>query len=211
MSQLLLIDEIEIRDHYYLTLGVDTCYYYFKYTAERGYSYSKTNNLILNFKKKLDRRGEGHFRYKGEAITEIANLLTRLSQNSINKSTFVPIPPSKSKANPLYDDRMTQVLNLGLKDRNADIRELVYQNTDTVECHISGNRDITALEDILEIDENLVEGVREYIVIVDDVLTTGCHYIAMRNILRRRFPEAKIIGLFIARREIINNDFEILE
>lgn len=207
MNKLLLIDEIAIRDHYYLNLGTDKCFYYFKYTADKGYSYSKTNNLILNFKKKLDKRGEGHFRYKREAIIEIANLLSRLNQNTIDNSTFVPIPPSKSKENPLYDDRMVQVLNIGLRGRNADIRELVYQTTDTVECHLSGNRDIAALEEILKIDETLSDGVREYIVIVDDVLTTGCHYIAMKNILLKRFPEAKIIGLFIARREIINDDF----
>ncbi len=209
MSKLLLIDEMVINDHHYLKLDVDKCYYYFVYTAEKGFSYSTSNQLILNFKKKLDRKGKEDYKYKGEAIKTIASLLSHLGQKSIDNSTFVPIPPSKSKTNPLYDDRIVQALNLGLKGRNADIRELVIQTTDTVECHISGKRDISALEEILRIDETLVNDVREFIVIVDDVLTTGCHYIAMKNILLRRFPEAKIIGLFIARREIINDDFEI--
>lgn len=209
MSKLLLIDEIVIDDHHYLRLGIDKCFYYFVYTSDKGFSHSKTNELILNFKKKLDRQGKPDFKYKGEAIKEIAKLLSNLSQNSIDKSTFVPIPPSKSKANPLYDDRIVQALRLGLKEKNADIRELVNQTSDTVECHISGKRDVKALESILKIDEDLVDGVKEYIVIVDDVLTTGCHYIAMKNVLLKRFPDAKIIGLFIARREIINDDFEI--
>ncbi|MBF4487747.1 hypothetical protein [Flavobacterium sp. CSZ] len=207
MSKLLLIDEMVIDDHHYLRLGVDRCFYYFEYTADKGFSYSKTNELILNFKKKLDRKGKVDFKYKGEAIKEIASLLSRLSQKSIDNSTFVPIPPSKSKTNTLYDDRVVQVLNLGLNGKNADIRELVNQTTDTVECHVSGKRDVRALEGILEINETLTDNVREFIVIVDDVLTTGCHYIAMKNVLLKRFPDAKIIGLFIARREIINDDF----
>jgi predicted amidophosphoribosyltransferase len=209
MSKLLLIDEMVIDDHHYLRLGIDKCFYYFVYTSDKGFSHSKTNELILNFKKKLDRQGKPDFKYKGEAIKEIAKLLSNLSQNSIDNSTFVPVPPSKSKTNPLYDDRIVQALRLGLKEKNADIRELVNQASDTVECHISGKRDVKALESILEIDEDLVDGVKEYIVIVDDVLTTGCHYIAMKNVLLKRFPDAKIIGLFIARREIMNDDFEI--
>jgi predicted amidophosphoribosyltransferase len=36
--------------------------------------------------------------------------------------------------------------------------------------------------------------------VVDDVITTGAHYVAMRNVLRREFLGTKIVGLFIARR-----------
>lgn len=208
MSKLLLIDEIVISDHVYLELGVDRCHYYFEYTAEKGYTYSPTNELILNFKKKVDKKGEGHYKYKGEAIRKIAGLFSHLSQNSIDKSTFVPTPPSKSKTNPLYDDRIVQSLKIGLSSKNPDIRELVIQTVDTVESHVSGKRDVLALEKILEIDEGLTADIREYIVIVDDVLTTGCHYIAMKNVLLTRFPKAKIIGIFIARRGIPKDELE---
>ena len=51
------------------------------------------------------------------------------------------------------------------------------------------------------------------IVVVDDVLTTGCHFKAMKIILSRRFPGVKIIGLFVARRVLDvadPNDFDII-
>jgi hypothetical protein len=36
--------------------------------------------------------------------------------------------------------------------------------------------------------------------VVDDLVTTGAHFVAMSNMLGRQFPGAKIVGLFIARR-----------
>lgn len=50
------------------------------------------------------------------------------------------------------------------------------------------------------LDRRLLAPVPQMIAIIDDVLTTGAHFVAVRNILRREFPDTKIIGLFIARR-----------
>ena len=36
--------------------------------------------------------------------------------------------------------------------------------------------------------------------VVNDVLTSGCHYLAVKTVLLERFPRARIRGLFIARR-----------
>ena len=36
--------------------------------------------------------------------------------------------------------------------------------------------------------------------VVDDMITTGAHYVAIRNILRRQYPDVPIMGIFIARR-----------
>jgi hypothetical protein len=49
-------------------------------------------------------------------------------------------------------------------------------------------------------DEGLTAQQPKWIGIVDDLLVTGCRFRAMSNVLRRRFPDARIIGLFIARR-----------
>jgi hypothetical protein len=50
--------------------------------------------------------------------------------------------------------------------------------------------------------------------VVDDVVTTGAHFVAMRNMLGREFPDTKIVGLFIARRvpEAADiEDFDVIE
>ena len=53
---------------------------------------------------------------------------------------------------------------------------------------------------LYRIDEDLTEPMPEIIAIVDDILTTGAHFRAAATLLGARFPEAGIIGLFIARR-----------
>jgi predicted amidophosphoribosyltransferase len=50
------------------------------------------------------------------------------------------------------------------------------------------------------IDEQLVTPPPQTILVIDDVLTTGCHFKAMKQVLLNRFPNTAIIGMFIARR-----------
>jgi hypothetical protein len=44
--------------------------------------------------------------------------------------------------------------------------------------------------------------------IVDDVLTVGNHFRAMSNRLAERFPDASIVGIFVARRAIPHENFD---
>jgi predicted amidophosphoribosyltransferase len=53
---------------------------------------------------------------------------------------------------------------------------------------------------IYTIDETKIEPEPNKLVIFDDLLTTGCHFKAVAQLLRDRFPNTPIIGLFIARR-----------
>jgi hypothetical protein len=41
---------------------------------------------------------------------------------------------------------------------------------------------------------------------LDDVLTTGAHFRAAKRVLHARFPQAQIIGLFVARRAIVKEE-----
>jgi hypothetical protein len=54
-QRLTKIDDLTRPDHSYLTAN-DDCYFIGEYTARRGFAFSSTNNLILNFKKPMDRR-----------------------------------------------------------------------------------------------------------------------------------------------------------
>jgi adenine/guanine phosphoribosyltransferase-like PRPP-binding protein len=63
------------------------------------------------------------------------------------------------------------------------------------------------------IDRRLFEPKSQAIAVVDDLITTGAHFVAVRNMLRREFPDIKIVGLFIARRvpEAIDiEDFDLI-
>jgi hypothetical protein len=62
------IDEQSRPDHFHLSAG-DDCYFLYEYTSRKSYSFSATNSLISNLKKKL---GSGGYQYKLQAIRESA-------------------------------------------------------------------------------------------------------------------------------------------
>jgi hypothetical protein len=57
------------------------------------------------------------------------------------------------------------------------------------------------------IDEAKAAPAPQAIAVVDDVLTNGTHFRAMKAILKDRFPGVSVVGMFIARR-VFSNPFE---
>ena len=101
-QQLTKIDDLTRPDHFYLT-PEDACYFLGEYTARKGYAFSPTNQLVLNFKKSLDKRGTPQWKYKDRAIREAAAAMRgSLTGDLLDQITLVPIPPSKAKTDPLY-------------------------------------------------------------------------------------------------------------
>lgn len=200
-NRLTAVDEDMLDDHYYLN-GDDYCNFIGEYTARKGYSYSDTNQLIANFKKSPKLRGTPQWRYKQQAINQVGRSLATCLTHWADEITLVPIPPSKCKTDAEYDNRMTRALNI-CKHHIPDIeyRELILQTVSTDAAHLTDERPIPEeLIRIYDCDLNLLEGVREKVIIVDDMLTTGCHFKAMQTILRKHLPNNIIAGVFVARR-----------
>jgi hypothetical protein len=61
------IDELTRPDHSFLD-GEDSCYFLGEYSARQGFAHSATNNLIMNLKKPMDRRGTSQWQWKERAI-----------------------------------------------------------------------------------------------------------------------------------------------
>lgn len=193
------VDALALPDHHYLD-GQDKCYYAGEYTAGENHAYSDTNQLIHNLKKSMDRRGRPEWQYKERAIVQAAQIF-RAALNPSIQLTLVPVPPSKARTDPAYDDRMVRVLQLAGANRPHDVRELVVQSQSTPAAHLADRRPTPEeLVALYRLDEALTDPVPDRIFIVDDVLTTGCHYKAVKRLLERRFPHAEIYGLFVARR-----------
>ncbi len=195
------IDDLTRPDHTYLTAG-DRCYFLGEYTARKGYAFSATNNLVLNFKKSMTTRGQAQWRYKDQAISQAAAAFrAAVNEEALNNATFIPVPPSKAKSDPLYDDRLVKMLRRIRPSPPVDIRELVVQIESTRAVHDSETRPSPAeLESRYTLDQTLLSPTPQLIVIVDDVLTTGAHFRAVKAVLERTFPGVSVIGLFIARR-----------
>lgn len=64
------IDDLTRSDHHYLGDG-DRCLFLGEYTARKGFSFSTTNQVVLNFKKSVDRRGRPEWQHKERAIREV--------------------------------------------------------------------------------------------------------------------------------------------
>jgi hypothetical protein len=206
------IDELSRPDHSYLTPG-DECYFLGEYTARKGFGFSSTNHLIYNLKKTVDRRGRPEWRYKEQAIKTAAQAFrASLSDAARETFTFVPVPPSRAKTDPLYDDRLVQVLRGIWPGLPVDLRELIVQPHSTEAIHGSDDRPTpNQLVARYVLDDQLLNPAPQAIAIVDDVITTGSHFVAVRSMLRQAFPAVRIVGLFIARRVPEAVDFEDLD
>ncbi|MFN0081372.1 MAG: hypothetical protein ACKVOM_02550 [Ferruginibacter sp.] len=202
MYSLLKIDALLRSEHPYLT-AQDDCSYFMEYFPKIR---DDVNSIIMNFKKTVDRIGKSDYRYKGITIQRIADLFKQTIPHFINEFTIlVPIPPSKVKGHPLYDDRVVRLLKLFCRNQeHADIREILSANGNLQASHESTQRPTPdEIKQNLQIDVSLCEDKRPNIILVDDVITTGSHFKACKELLQEQFPESNISGLFIARRAII--------
>ena len=169
-----------------------------------------TNHLIFNFKKPVDRRGRPEWRYKEQAIRAAARAFRHaLHPEAFDRLTFVPIPPSKARGDPLYDDRLTRMLRNIRPAPLLDIRELVVQTQSTEAAH---GRDVRPqpeeIASLYRLDEALTKPMPRIVALVDDLLTTGAHFRAAKSVVSARLPDVALIGLFIARRAPDTADLE---
>ncbi|KAA4671631.1 hypothetical protein F3B42_14410 [Bacteroides ovatus] len=211
MKKLQKIDEISLPDHSFLS-DEDECYFILSYTSHKSFDYSIDNSTIMNLKKTVDKKGTLSYKYKDAAIEKCAKYLKDIDIQSVftDEITLVPIPPSKCKNDPLYDDRLVKILKTAFGD-TIDIKELIIQRNSAEASHLTESRPtIQQIKSNYEVDNKISDNVKDTIILFDDVLTTGTHYIAAKEILNEKFPNKKIKGIFIARRVFEKNedDFE---
>ncbi|WP_084396416.1 hypothetical protein [Henriciella aquimarina] len=207
--RLTVLDESHAGDHFYIR-PEDNCAFLREYTRGRGFEFSATNSLISNLKKPMDRKGRPEWRHKERAIRQAAaELKGAIHPDWLARAVLVPIPPSKSKDNPLHDDRVHKICEHVAP--GGGVRDLVIQTQSTRASHESDEGERVTVEELLEvyrIDESLATPAPQTIGIVDDVLTAGTHFRAMSDTLSQRFPDIPIFGLFIARRVFPDVSFE---
>lgn len=201
-ARLSLVDDSNRSDHFHLT-AADTCFFLFEYTSHRDYSFSQTNNLISNLKKKPSQAATSGYHYKTRAIATCAqSLAAALNPAWLDSATLVPVPGSKAHNDPDFDDRVERICRQ-LRIPSPDVRNLVIQTASTTASHEVGQGERVTVHELLgiyQIHEALAQPAPQSIGIVDDVLTAGTHYRAMHTILTARFPNVPIVGIFIARR-----------
>lgn len=179
----------------------DECFYWCEYTAQKKYNFSETNQLIVNLKKCVSHKSESQYSYKTKAINTCASYFKGGNWSSYS---IIPIPPSKKKTDPLYDDRLLRILDLAnslLETKyQFDVKDIIIQNENYEPSHKSSKRPSSQeLKARYRLESISSVQLREKIIIFDDVLTMGSHFKAIKSLLQDAYPQKKIYGLFIAR------------
>ena len=200
------IDATTIRDHYFLNEH-DVCLYLGDYSVRQGFKASPINSLISNFKKDPSKKAhQAEWQHKLNAIKKIAHHILQDFGDDLTKLTWVPVPPSKAKDDPAYDDRLILVLNEIKKQVNdLDVRELVIQTQSTAPMHQSvTTRNPTQLSSLYCVNQDILLPEPQAIAIFDDLLTSGCHFRAMEQKIKESLPNVTCYGIFVGRS--INKD-----
>ncbi len=193
----MLADHVRLR-------GEDKCLFLYEYTSGKNYSFSSTNGLISNLKKKPGSSANELY-YKNKAIRDAATAFRQaLNPAWLAEATLVPVPGSKAVGHPQYDDRIEQLCRSIAA--GVDVRNLVAQRESAIAAHEAGAGSRVTVDELLglyDVNEALAAVPIRQIGIVDDVLTAGTHFRAMKAVLSARFPALPITGLFIARRVFV--------
>jgi len=175
------------------------------YTIGQGYTFSETNNLILNLKKS-PQAPPTQLYYKRQAICRFAQEVISLFQAQLSLArliTLVPMPPSKERSHPAYDDRMEQVAEaIAAEFDNMEWLPLLQATGSRASSHLrSSRRNPDEIYQLMQIDQAEADRYRtgSMIALIDDILTSGAQFATARRRLAEVFPAADVIGIFWAK------------
>lgn len=203
------VDPIALVDRPNLT-HTDVCFYYMTRDS-RGFMASRANSLMDDFKKSIKQYGARPdvMAYKARAIRECAGYVTnffadRSSLFGGSHVSLVPMPTSIPRGAEGRDSRL-DILCKMVSDTIpwVEYNPSIDIRAEVLPSHAGGTRCVADLEKMFRIVSpitSLQSG--GWIVLFDDILTTGAHYAACRNLITKvclaQPQQPAIIGLFLA-------------
>lgn len=216
-QRLTVVGDLERRDHHHLTAD-HRCYFWGEYTPYehtngRGWNFSTTNQLVSNLKKKMDRVGQSDWRHKQAAIESVGKAFAGMwkwqEMNAHFRPALIPMPPSKARIDPMYDPRMFQILNRITAHAGVplDIRDCLSFDGSLPASHEANHRptpEMLAAALTFDPAAGRANNPPSLILLFDDMLTTGAHFIVAVDKLNQAFPGVQVIGNFVSRRIVPN-------
>lgn len=199
-EQLRPVDATMLHEHRRL-VPTDSCDFLWEYVPRQPANWTAGNQFIRDLKLTGSQlaRLPARLRYKRAAIAHAGRALRRLlPRDWLTDATFVPMPCSKARDGRDHDDRMLRVLDCALRDRGADIRELLQMQDSLRADHESRVR-CSAMRLRRALCIASPHAPRPLIILVDDVLNSGKHFRVASRMLTERWPDRQVRGLFLAR------------
>lgn len=183
----------------------DLCIYYReKRRFEYNRPFTETDSVVANFKKlpSACRDNALMAKYKECAIGTIADDVIGLFRGIRDKAfLLVPAITSKSCDDPEFDDRLIRVCSGVAKALpNVEYADLLYVASSIRPAHTGGTRNVEAIASQIEVRTGFNMCGFDYVLIFDDVLTTGAHFKACQQVLWKAYGK-RASGLFWAREE----------
>jgi len=201
------VDLVRLADHAFLSSS-DRCSFVLEFNSGFGPRLCERLHILRDFKCAPSAAlARAHLaRRKRRAIGFMAGMLrAAVSRSAAQQVTWVPVPPSKARPDPDFDNRLVQTLRIAFRDYDVDVRPLLFQARSTPADHLGRTRlTADALTDNLRLDLSSLgqAPVRQAIHLFDDVLTTGKHYKCCERRLRDSLPHTPVFGVFLLRRAL---------
>lgn len=183
------------------------CYYLLNRTSA-GYAASPANDIIDNFKKDVAKYGDrpNVMYYKRQAIDKLANEVFHFVTTGLERAldsgldiALVPMPTSKVESDPAYDDRIVSLCKtVAEKEPRIRVANVFHASKSHLQVHYGGSRKLEDIANNIRLDD-FSEGVPDFALLIDDVLTTGAHYAVCRDALRKKYGSGfYILGVFLS-------------
>lgn len=184
----------------YLDIQNDICYYAREYVAYGGYNTSDTNSVILNFKKPPSVKDTPQWHYRQKAVKQIATeLYCFFKQLPLNNIFISWIPSSKLITDPEYNSRFEDLLLKLAGYLQINYGHLIISKGKLQPSHLDGPRDPSILTSNFTLNQDIDISPFTWVVLIDDVITSGSHFKVCKNLILEKFSEKKIAGVFWAK------------
>jgi hypothetical protein len=186
------------RKRDFIDADKDDIYYFREYTPREGFTYSETNNLIINFKMGSKPENKNRLHYRAQAIDTFSREL-QIILSTISQNVWISwIPSSKTPTDPYYDDRLEKVVLSTCKILPyLHAVEILYTIRSREPLHYGAIRNpITLARTYSWRNVNLSD--YNHLILVDDVLTQGTNFRAVSDTIKKQYPHMSIHGLIWA-------------
>ena len=197
------IEKTPQRRRHYLTK--DDKYFYARWRYEGGYTASYANQLVSNLKITKEKKNSARWKFKVEAVNQFTQeAVSILPPNS----SVLLVHGAKLRDHPEYDMRH-EMLEAAFAAHGMKVITPIKLRESKDSVHMvddSSLRDPKTLEANLEWTGTIASDTKS-IFILDDVITSGGHFKAYKNLINRYAPGIEVTGVFwTAQRNIGNGE-----